>query len=348
MLACARALCHGAFVPARPVRRFLATFGVALAIHVAAVSAVLVTAPQRPARPSELAEREAATEMFDVGLDPSPSAAGTVAPANGAAMAMAARRETASRTAAAPMVAAEEGTASEAAPSSAAGEGFSLQTTAIDLRLAAGAGASGAERSAREGLGESSPAPISSTGGLVEGLDAKDVERGLGRRGPVRTAVDEAAHTADAPGLGVATFAVSIDRGGKIAVDVVDASVERTQWEALRPVVAERLAQKAVKLPPAHGLRVTVRVEARVEFPGGGKPTPPEKTGAFIKATPGEIVETKDHIAIVPPSIAVGFRSRKCGVGIAITPGSIAAGGGCETGVAMRVVRTRIVGEERL
>ena len=48
------------------------------------------------------------------------------------------------------------------------------------------------------------------------------------------------------------------------------------------------------------------------------------------------------------PSASIGYRTRGCGVGLAVGAGGIGLGGGCEPGVAMRVVATKILSEQRL
>ncbi|HVJ92814.1 MAG TPA: hypothetical protein VM580_23600, partial [Labilithrix sp.] len=121
---------------------------------------------------------------------------------------------------------------------------------------------------------------ISSTGGLVESLDAADSARGLGRGGPERSAVDEAAHSDAAPVFGTALFAVKIGNDGSIDVDVSAASSDLAAWEGLRPLVRASLTKRPVRVPPnSRGLRVTVRVEASEQFPGGARPPPPKDQG---------------------------------------------------------------------
>jgi hypothetical protein len=230
-------------------------------------------------------------------------------------------------------------------PAASPGEGFTFRPTIVDLRLSAAAAAGAIP--APEAPPASGPRPISTTGGLAEGLDAADVERGLGRGGPARAAVEEAARSSEAPMFGIAMFAVSVDGAGKVAVDVLDATSERAGWEALRPAIADRLAKAPVRPPSgSRGLRVTVRVEASEQFPGGARP--PAKEGVVAKASPGKITETKTKIDIELPYAAIGYRGRRCGGGLVIAPGGISGGAGCEVGVPLRVVATRIVSEQRL
>jgi hypothetical protein len=225
-----------------------------------------------------------------------------------------------------------------------AGAAWFRPNAVVDLRLSANGRAPTAtpERPAQA-------PPASTTGGLAEGLDAADFARGMGRGGPVRTAVEDAARSGDAPIFGTATFSVVIAADGKVSVDVASASGDRTAWEGLRPAIRTALVGKPVRIAPkTRGLRVTVHVEASEQFPGGGRPPPPSKQGAALSGSIGKVTETKDHVDIELPSVALTYQSRKCAAGIVVSPGGVSAGGGCNPGVAMRVVAARIVGEERL
>jgi hypothetical protein len=248
----------------------------------------------------------------------------------------------------------ESATIASAAPAESAGVERSTDwvvhpTGDIDLSLPRSA-------SARNDVGPSEHAAIptvppraSKSGGVIESLDARDAALGLGRGGPIAAAVEAAAHDPAAPVLGSAVFSVSVLGNGKIKVDTLSASSERTQWEKLAPIIESGLAGKAVRVPTsAKGIRVTVRVEASEQFPGGGRPVPPKKQGATASGSIGRVTETKDHIDIEPPHAHLGYHGRKCGVDVMVTPGAISGGAGCEVGVAMRVVETRILGEERL
>lgn len=194
----------------------------------------------------------------------------------------------------------------------------------------------------------SAPAPLSTTGGLLEGLDAHDSALGLGRSGPVLGAVDAAAHDPAAPVLGTAVFAVSVLEGGKVHVSVLNANGERTSWEKLGPIIAKNLEGKVVKTV-GKGLRVTVRIDASERFPGGAPPVADKDQGAHVDASPGKLHETKDHHLIIElPHAGFRYVTRKCGVAVDVNPGGLSASGGCAPGVAMRVVETTLVSEERL
>jgi len=193
------------------------------------------------------------------------------------------------------------------------------------------------------------PPPLSKSGGLVEGLDARDMHLGLGRGGPILSAVDAAAHDPAAPVLGKALFAISVLDNGSIKVDTLNASSERAAWEKLAPIIAQGLADKNVRVPnAAKGIRVTVSVDAREQFASGAPPVPPEKQGFKAGGSIGKITEKKDQIEITPPHVSLGYQGKKCGASIVILPGSASLGAGCEVGVPVRVVETHDVREERL
>lgn len=187
----------------------------------------------------------------------------------------------------------------------------------------------------------------SGAGGIVAALDAADAERGFGRGGSVRSAVEDAARGPEASILGAATFAVSVFADGGIHVDVTAARGDRTEWERLAPAVEASLAGKKLRLPPkSNGLRVTVHVDASEQFPGGARP--PKKTGVVASGSGVKVVETKDRIDFELPSVTVGYQGRRCGAGLTVGATGIGVGGGCAAGVAMRVVSARILREERL
>jgi hypothetical protein len=179
------------------------------------------------------------------------------------------------------------------------------------------------------------PATVSTTGGIVEGLDAADVARGLGRGGPVRTAIDFVARTENAPVRGSATFSVTIFSDGKIDVQVAS---NQTDWSQLVPAIADAVRKAQVRLPPkSRGLNVVVSLEAKVKYPDGYEP-PPEKTK----------VTTDTALAVDKPVIGIHVRGKRCSGAIAITPGGVGAGGDCAVGTAARAVSTRVVSERRL
>lgn len=179
------------------------------------------------------------------------------------------------------------------------------------------------------------PRAASTTGGLIETLDAADVERGLGRGGPVRTAIDLVARSADGPVRGAATFSVTIFSDGKIDVQVAS---NHTDWARIIPAIREAVRNAQVRLPPnSRGLNVVVAVDAKVKYPDGYEP-PPEKT----------TVTADTALAVDKPLLDLKVRGRRCSAGLAVAAGGLSVGADCAVGQAARIVSTRIVSEERL
>jgi hypothetical protein len=325
----------------------------AVGLHVAVTIALLavpvrrVSARHEPSDPPREATVEAALEVLTEARAPEPIAAppaANVAPTIGAAS----RLPSAEGHTAPSGVTTSEATIdpSPETDRGSASAGWFRPNAAVDLQLHAPAGAPEILPDRRAPM---TPPPVSTTGGLAEALDAEDFARGLGRGGPVLAAVEEAAHGSDAPTFGTATFSVVIGADGKVNVDVAAAGGDRAGWEGLRPAIRTALLGKPVRIAPkTRGLRVTVQVEASEQFPGGGRPPPPSKMGTTVAGSIGKITETKEHIDIEPPSVALTYRSRNCAAGIVVSPGGISLGAGCNPGVAMRVVAARIVREERL
>jgi hypothetical protein len=201
-----------------------------------------------------------------------------------------------------------------------------LRKTAPDLLRAA------PERWSLSVPDEGAPKAASTSGGVVEALDTIDAARGLGRGGPMRAAVEQAARSGDAPVRGTATFTVVLFSDGKVDVRVAD---EQADWSRLIPVVRDALRSANVRLPPsARGLRVTVAVKATVQYPDGYQPPDEAHVSARVR----------DGL----PALDVEYHGRRCAAAATIAPGGAALGGGCSAGTPLRLVSTRIVAEERL
>ncbi|HEY4015325.1 MAG TPA: hypothetical protein VGM06_18400 [Polyangiaceae bacterium] len=139
-------------------------------------------------------------------------------------------------------------------------------------------------RAVRPAVAERANEGVSTTGGLVEGLDAHDVEVGLGRGGPVITALENAAASEAAPFEGAATFDFAIQSDGHVSMAVLDATSSLEDWNKVGEATRKALDPKAVRIPPgARGWHVVVRVEAKVQFPNG---LDPNKLGARFTASP--------------------------------------------------------------
>jgi len=97
---------------------------------------------------------------------------------------------------------------------------------------------------------------------MIQELDAQDVERGFGRGGPVVQAIETAVRDA-VPSEGSATFEVTVEKSGKISIKVLEAAVNRAEWERLTDAIAVLVKNKHIRFPErALGLRIAVRVVA--------------------------------------------------------------------------------------
>ena len=125
---------------------------------------------------------------------------------------------------------------------------------------------------------------VSTTGGLAEGLDAHDVAVGLGRGGPVITALENAAAGDAAPFEGAATFDFAIRSDGHVSMSVLDATSSLEDWSRVGEATRKALDPKMVRVPPgARGWHVVVRVEAKVQYPNG---LDPKLLGTKLTASP--------------------------------------------------------------
>lgn len=210
-------------------------------------------------------------------------------------------------------------------PAARPSEGWAFNPTGkVDLGLGDTRGALVRQMAANGQLGGEGEA---SPGHLVEALDALDVERGFGRGGPVVQAVEDAARDPGAPPEGVAIFDITIERSGAISVRVSEETANREDWERLTTYVASAVKKRAVRIPDgAQGLRVGVRVEAKIRYPDGRDP---KKSGAFASSTGLTTHETKDHVDIVLPSVTVGVRGKVCSGGLTLSAAGPSLSGGC-------------------
>ena len=133
----------------------------------------------------------------------------------------------------------------------------------------------------------------STTGGVAEALLEADVAKGLGRGGPVVSALEDVARTNDAPVRGVATFDIVLYRGGGADVVLDSADTDFASWSRLTRAMSEAVAKKSVRIPDAaRGLRMTVRLDARLQFPDGREVN---TLGPFARTT--GLVLQKDSMA---------------------------------------------------
>jgi hypothetical protein len=208
------------------------------------------------------------------------------------------------------------------------------------------------------GTAEVTPQGPSTSGGVVEGLDARDAALGLGRGGPVISALENAVAGSDAPFEGAATFDVGIDTSGHVSVALLESSVASPGWARVAAAARAAIDPSRVRIPPgARGWHVVARVEAKVQYPNGADP---KKMGTHVEASPGKLVEDKarPHAHAPPivlekvPGVTLAHAGKVCTVRITLGLTPVPISGGCDpSNIGMnplRVVHGHIVSEGRL
>ncbi len=120
----------------------------------------------------------------------------------------------------------------------------------------------------------SAPSPMppgaSTTGGVAEGLAARDVEMGLGRGGPVLAAAEDAARASNDLVEGSATFDVSVFNDGAVVALLQGASGNAAAWARVADALGRSLDPRRVRLPQGgRGWRVVVKVDAQQRLADG-------------------------------------------------------------------------------
>ncbi|MBK7582828.1 MAG: hypothetical protein IPI67_21870 [Myxococcales bacterium] len=109
-------------------------------------------------------------------------------------------------------------------------------------------------------------------GGLGAELEARDRERGLARGGLIATHARSAAISLG-PAEGTATFVVDTDADGKVQAVTLSEARGGASWTRVRAALTRALATRRLRVPRgARGLRVSIRVEAKVQLPSGSRP----------------------------------------------------------------------------
>ncbi len=117
---------------------------------------------------------------------------------------------------------------------------------------------------------------------MREMLTASDVERGLGRAGPLVSATHLAASSPGAPEVGVTILEVESDASGT----VVSARSDERSWNDVAATVVRNMAGKPLRIRPGgRGLRARLRVVAERTLPAGSRGT--TSAGAVPDDVPG-------------------------------------------------------------
>jgi hypothetical protein len=195
----------------------------------------------------------------------------------------------------------------------------------VDLKLGDKTASLGRDMAAH---GELDLPPVKSAAGMTEGLDAIDVARGFGRAGGVVQAIEDVVRDPAAPPEGVAFFDVAIEKNGKLSVSVSETTANREDWERLTKAIAAAVKTKDVRFPDqGKGLRVGVRVEAKVRYPDGRDP---KKSGTYGEHTGLKAHTDKNGLVIDElPSVGVGVRGKVCSAQVSIGLLGPSIAGGC-------------------
>jgi hypothetical protein len=215
--------------------------------------------------------------------------------------------------------------------------------------------------------------PVSSTGGLVEALEAHDRDVGLGPEGPVVSAAHEAGHSDVAPAIGTAQFSITVMRSGGIQVELVGASSNVEGWRK----VADKMAAAIKKKPPRiaggrNGVRFGLELVAEERWPNGQVArsegpalalTPPSfkateksiedlsKRNPLAVAPPGSPAETPPlKLDVDMPGLSIKGRGKVCSYQVGLLP--LGLSGGCDPSNigarAQRVVSAKITEQSML
>jgi hypothetical protein len=139
------------------------------------------------------------------------------------------------------------------------------------------------------------PPPVSTTGGLQEGLEEQDLALGLGPHGRVLSAMHKAAQSTAAPEAGVARFEVTVHRTGAVEVTLAAASARREQWKKVAAHIANDLRSAPPRIPPPReGFKFLVELVAEQTLPNGTKAGSLEKP--HLDAPPPKFQSTEDAV----------------------------------------------------
>ena len=268
--------CRGneAGVEVRP----LAPLAVAIALHLAVLAIVASTPATLPSASGPLPARPPFVEVDLIPAEPEGARPDEPLPSGSSASASVAGREArldgAAAKVAPPSALSEKAGPSPAedaptSPEPAGGWSFSptAATPAATLDLHA---AVTPELVAPPSATSSLPPGASTTGGVAEGLVARDVEMGLGRGGPVLSAAEDAARASNDLVEGSATFDVSVFNDGAVVAQLKGASANAAAWARVADALGRSLDPRRVRLPAGgRGWRVVVMVDAQQKLADG-------------------------------------------------------------------------------
>jgi hypothetical protein len=212
--------------------------------------------------------------------------------------------------------------------------------------------------------------PLSTTGGVQEGLEKRDRELGLGPSGRVLSALHAAAHETIAPTLGTARFEVTVLNTGAIEVKLGATSGEPAGWQKVAARIAEKLRAAPPRIgPPRAGARLILELVAEETMPNGTKIA--SLKGPHIEAAPFRLHSTEDAkkqaeldnptasseadttpqapIKLDLPGVYVAGKGKVCSYRLGVSPLGPVFQGGCDPSQIgakpLRMVRARVLEE---
>lgn len=207
--------------------------------------------------------------------------------------------------------------------------------------------------------------PASTTGGLQEGLEARDRELGLGASGPVIGALYRAAHSDVAPQLGSARFRVTLFSSGAVEVALSSSSGQMAGWSAVAARAAESLRTTPQRIPAQReGVSILVEVTAESAFPNGlrrkdlkgphleavaPRLRSVEEAQAELQRLNPTAKEVGPPLILDLPGVYLAETGKVCSYRLGITASGPVLAGGCDPShigaKAQRMVHTRVVEE---
>lgn len=372
----------------RPRSRLLASIAGALALHgVGVISSALVAGRSAPEVVLQTPAVDLGSTEIEIAVDqPLPGGGDQTATADRFSDGAPARRIAAVRTPR-PEAHGHGESASTAIEINPAEGSYSLSPLAapgdkkhVELGIGPGnlalwAGAAKPAEAPSATRGAPAPAPVSTTGGLAEALEAHDQQIGLGPEGPVISAAREAAHSDVAPALGTASFTITAMQNGDVTVDLTAASSQAEGWNKVGAIMAAAIKRKPPRVPGSRrGVRIGIELVAEERWPSGSLArgeaprfeiklpnitTTDEAKEDLAKRNPLAVAPPGDPGRMPPlkanvelPGVYLKGRGKVCAYQLGVTPFGIGLGGGCDPSNVganpMRVVSARVTGQTML
>ena len=160
-------------------------------------------------------------------------------------------------------------------------------------------------------VADRAPAPVSSTGGLAEALEASDREKGLGPSGAVSSAVRDAASWVGAPPSGITQFAITLYQGGEVDIALADTDGNASAWTEVGERIAKALRLRRPRLKT--GVRMVVELVTKESWADGSSIKSDGPRPSVTLPVPRSTEDAKSHLerrnlAALPPPDAPAER----------------------------------------